>query len=94
MHTSNSPGRAERRGSSRRHGENQHLNSSSIPERALSSNRQLLERAGNVRLWALTEGRRTHYEVEAGESRWEFNLLWSAISKFDRIVRRKEGARS
>jgi hypothetical protein len=51
---------------------------------ASSSNRQLLEKAGNVRIWALSEGRRTVYEVESGENRWEFNLLFPALGKFDR----------
>ena len=57
--------------------------SSSSAERQL-----LLERAGKVRLWAVSQGRRTVYEVEAGASRWVFNLLFPAIGKFDRIGRK------
>lgn len=53
-----------------------------------NADRQLLEKTGQVRLWALTQGRRTVYEVEAGPSRWMFNLLFPALGKFDRLSRK------
>jgi hypothetical protein len=57
-----------------------------------SSNRQLLERSGTVRLWAITQGRRTVYEVESGETCWAFNLLFPALGKFDRLARQRRPA--
>jgi hypothetical protein len=89
MHTSSSPASGRATGAhSRRRGKTENIDTESIQERAPTGNRQLLERAGKVRLWALTEGRRTRYEVEAGEAGWSFNLLFSAISKFDRLARK------
>jgi hypothetical protein len=43
-----------------------------------------------VSLFALNEGRRTHYEVSTPSCTWSFNLLFPAISKFDRITRKGE----
>jgi hypothetical protein len=63
-----------------------------IPDTAPSCNRQLLEKAGDARLWAESQGRRTVYRVVSGENTWEFNLLFPAISKFDRLSRRKGAA--
>jgi hypothetical protein len=54
----------------------------------LNSERQLLEKSQRARLWAKSVGRRTVYEVQAGENTWEFSLLWSALSKFDRLSRK------
>jgi hypothetical protein len=58
--------------------------------KASSSNqdRSLLEHDQNgTKLWAIQSGRRTTYLVEQGTRAWEFNLLWAAISKYDRILR-------
>jgi hypothetical protein len=52
-----------------------------------NQDRQLLERSGKVRLWAEPQGRRTIYLVQSPEGSWTYNLLWGALSKFDRIVR-------
>jgi hypothetical protein len=88
MHTTSSPEVGRATGAhSRRRGKTENIDTESIQERAPTGNRQLLERAGKVRLWALTEGRRTRYEVEAGEARWAFNLLFPALGKFDRLAR-------
>jgi hypothetical protein len=52
--------------------------------------RSLLEHSPDgVKLWAIQSGRRTCYLVEQGARSWEFNLLWSAISKFDRCCRKE-----
>lgn len=52
------------------------------------SERSLLEHnSDGAKLWAIQSGRRVRYLVEAGESSWEFSLLWSAVSKFDRLCR-------
>lgn len=55
-----------------------------------SIDRSLMEHNGNgAKLWAIQSGRRVRYLVEANGSSWEFNLLWSAVSKFDRVCRSK-----
>jgi len=57
-----------------------------------SHDRSLLEHNSNgAKLWAIQSGRRVRYLVEAIGSSWEFGLLWSAISKYDRISRSKGG---
>jgi hypothetical protein len=71
---------------------NRNLDTESIPERELTGNRQLLERAGKVRLWAISQGHRTTYEVVAGDSRWVFNLLFPALGKFDRLSKERRAA--
>jgi hypothetical protein len=54
-----------------------------------SSDRSLLEHDPNgAKLWAIQSGRRTRYLVEQGTCSWEFSLLWSAISKYDRCARK------
>jgi hypothetical protein len=57
--------------------------------------RSLLEadRSG-AKLWAVQIGRRTHYEIEQGNHRWTYSLLWSALGKFDRLAREKRTAQS
>jgi hypothetical protein len=56
---------------------------------APTTERSLLEHDRNgTKLWAVQIGRRTRYLVEQGTQSWEFNLLWSAVSKFDRICRK------
>jgi hypothetical protein len=72
--------------------ENEDINARRIPKNSDSRNRQLREKRGAVRLWALSEGRRTTYQVVVGQSAWAFNLLFPAISKFDRLVSRIGGA--
>jgi hypothetical protein len=57
-----------------------------------SPSRQILEKVGDARLWAESQGRRTVYLVQSPEGSWTYNLLWSALSKFDRIVRSQGGA--
>jgi hypothetical protein len=53
--------------------------------------RSLLEHnhASRTKLWAEQIGRRTRYLVEQGERTWTFSLLWSALSKFDRLSRQR-----
>jgi hypothetical protein len=58
---------------------------------APSSNqdRSLLEHdTHGAKLWAIQSGRRVRYLVEQGARSWEFSLLWSALSKFDRLSRK------
>jgi len=55
-----------------------------------NSDRELLERMGPVRLFVVSRGHRVdHYEVVCGSQQWSFSLLWSALSKFDRVRRSK-----
>jgi hypothetical protein len=59
------------------------------PKISPNQDRSLLEHNPNgAKLWVIQSGRRTHYLVEQGTRSWEFSLLWSAISKFDRIARK------
>jgi hypothetical protein len=58
-----------------------------------SEDRSLLEHNPNgAKLWAIQAGRRTRYLVEQGNRAWTFSLLWSAVSKFDRLAREKRAA--
>ncbi len=57
-----------------------------------NSDRQLLERSGKVRLWAVSEGRRTRYEIESELGKWSFGTLFMAIGKFDRLARERRTA--
>lgn len=41
-----------------------------------------------AKLWVIQSGRRVRYLVEAKGSSWEFNLLWSALAKSDRLARK------
>jgi hypothetical protein len=53
------------------------------------SERSLLEHNHTgAKLWAIQSGRRVRYLVEHGTRSWEFSLLWSAVSKFDRLSRK------
>jgi hypothetical protein len=56
----------------------------------LTQDCSLLEHNPNgAKLWALQSGRRVRYLVEQGTQSWEFSLLWSAISKYDRCCRKE-----
>jgi hypothetical protein len=61
----------------------------SAPKATSSGDRSLLEHNPNgAKLWAIQSGRRVRYLVEQGTLSWEFSLLWSALSKFDRLSRK------
>ncbi len=53
----------------------ENLDGPKLNDSAPSGNRQVLEKAADAHLWAVTEGRRTHYQVTSGKSTWTFNLL-------------------
>jgi hypothetical protein len=46
--------------------------------------KRLLEQWGTIWLFEVREGRRISYVVEHGNQRWQFRLLFSARSKFER----------
>jgi hypothetical protein len=54
-----------------------------------SAERQLLEKAGEVRLWAVSPGRRVFYEVSSPNGTWTYNLLFPALGRFDRLARKR-----
>ena len=53
--------------------------------------KRLLDQYGETWLFAVTEGSRTHYQVERGDRCWRFSLEYSARSKFTRELRRQGG---
>ena len=57
------------------------------PQLVVNGDRELINRLGGVSLFKVSCGRLTRYEVEHDSSRWSFNLLFPAISKFERITK-------
>jgi hypothetical protein len=53
----------------------------------VNADRQLLDSRDGVLLTKVSYGRLIRYKVEQGSSRWSFNLLFPAISKFERITK-------
>jgi hypothetical protein len=55
-----------------------------------TTERSLMECGRNrEKLWAVHSAHRIdHYLVEQDDRTWKYNLLWSALSKFDRICRK------
>jgi hypothetical protein len=98
MHTSSSsPESGRARGAhAPSPGNNENSDTEHIPDSAAVVNRadrSLLEHGRNgTKLWAVQIGRRTHYEIEHGNRKWTYSLLWSAIAKLDRLSRERRAA--
>ena len=52
----------------------------------VNADRELLDRRRGVSLFKVSCGRLTRYEVEHDSRRWDFNLLFPAMGKFERLA--------
>ena len=52
----------------------------------VNDDRQLLDSRDGVLLTKVSFGRLTRYEVEHDSKRWDFNLLFPAMGKFERLA--------